>query len=122
MDFAHLSGTYPLLALTLILVLAGQSWMIKRHHFWWGAVIPSLSAVLIAGLAIAGGVLTITDFLFASLGLVGLVGWWIGARRSTRPNADDDSPLIIPLTAADSSVSFPPPGTGVRRQIFAQTG
>ena len=122
-DFSKFDGSYPLVAVVLILLLVAQNWLINRRWGWLGAIVPSIYIGLLVYLAVLGRVETLTDFVFAALGLFGLVAWWASSREARRQQSEEDQRLVVnPWTAADSSVSFPPPGTGVRRHTQLRVG
>ncbi len=123
MDFSHLDGAYPLIAIIFILLLVAQNWLINRQRAWLGIFVPTIYIGLLLLLALTGTLVTLTDFVVAALGLFGLITWWASAREVRRQKSEEDERLVItPWTAADSSVSFPPPGTGVRRQTQCRAG
>ncbi len=123
MDFSHFDGSYPMVALVLLLLLVAQNWLIKRERAWLGVIVPAAYIGLLVCLAVVGRVESLADFVFAALGLFGLVAWWASSREARRQPSEEDQRLVVnPWTAADSSVSFPPPGTGVRRQSHLRAG
>ncbi|MGV8844866.1 hypothetical protein [Tessaracoccus sp.] len=95
----------------------------KQSPRWLGSVVPTVYLGLLLYFAVTGTVLELTDLLFASLGFVGLIGWWVSARSTKRAEVDEDRSLMLtPMTAVDSRVSFPPPGTGVHRHYQPRVG
>ncbi len=123
MDLSKLDGSYPMVAAVLILLLVAQNWLINRQRGWLGIIVPAAYIGLLVYLAVIGRVESLTDFVFAALGLFGLVAWWASSREARRQQSERDQRLFLtPWTAADSSVSFPPPGTGVRRHSQLRVG
>ena len=123
MDLSQFDGTYLGFAGVLILLLVAQNWLIKREHAWLGVFVPAAYIGLLVYLGVAGKVVSLADFVFAAVGLLGLVAWWASAREARQRESEEDQRLVItPWTAADSSVSFPPPGTGVRRHTHLRVG
>ncbi len=123
MDLSQFDVSYPLVAGVLILLLVAQNWLINRDRAWLGVLVPAAYIGLLLYLAAIGRVESLTDFVFAALGFLGLVAWWASSREARRQQSEKDQRLFFtPWTAADSSVSFPPPGTGVRRQSHLRAG
>lgn len=123
MDFTRLQGTYPLLALGLVLLLVAQNWLIRQSPRWLGALIPAVCLGYLLYCAVTGTVLELTDFLFSFVGFIGLLGWWASARSTMKAQVDDDRAMVVtPMTAVDSRDSFPPPGTGVHRHYQPRVG
>ncbi len=122
-DFSKFDSSYPMVAAVMILLLVVQNWLINRRRGWLGIIVPAVFVGILVYLAVIGRVESLTDFVFAALGLFGLVAWWASAREARRQQSEEDQRLVLnPWTAADSSVSFPPPGTGVRRQSHLRAG
>lgn len=111
MDLSQFDGAYLMLALVLILLLVAQNWLINRERAWLGIFVPTAYISLLVYLGAIGRVISLTDFVVAALGLLGLVAWWASAREARRQESEKDQRLVVtPLAAADFSVSIPPTG------------
>ncbi|MEO7588560.1 MAG: hypothetical protein ABIS84_11105 [Arachnia sp.] len=123
MDFSRFDGTYLAIAGVMLLLLGIQSVLVNRRRAWLGIFVPAAYLGILVYLGVTGRVSSLTDFVVAALGLLGLVAWWASARESRREKSQEDQRLVITTwTAADSGVSFPPPGTGVRRHSQVRVG
>lgn len=113
MDFSSFDTTYLILVAVMVLLLVLQGWLIKRPQAWLGIFVPTVYIGLLVYLAATVRVLTLTDFVFAALGLFGLVAWWASAREARRQQSETDQRFgNTPMTATDFRVSFPPSGHG----------
>lgn len=111
MDLSRFDGTYLAVAFVLILLLVLQNWLINRQRAWFGVFVPLAYVGLLVFLGATGRVISLTDFVFAALGLLGLLAWWASAHESRRQKSERDLHLVTtPIPAADFSVSFPPSG------------
>ncbi len=106
--------TYLLVAVVFLLLVGAQALLVNRERGWLGAFVPAVYFVLLLVLGATGRLSSLTDFVFAALGLLGLLAWWISARDSRR-RAREELTIFPPQTAADPGDSLPPPSTGVRR-------
>ncbi len=122
MDLSQFDGTYLIVAIALILLLVAQNWLINRRRAWMGILLPSAYASSLVYLGLVGRIGSPAEFVFAAAGLFCLIAWWASARGARQTSDEDELIVITPWTAADSSVSFPPPGTGVRRHIHLRAG
>lgn len=123
MNFASFDGGYLLVAAGMVLLLATQSWLISRRRAWLAFIVPVVYLLITVSLGVMGRLSSLSDFVVAALGLVGLVAWWTNSRGSKRKSFQEGQRLdITPLTAVDSRVSFPPPGTGVHRHYQPRVG
>lgn len=83
----RLDGPYLVIASALIVVLLLHGWLIKRRTPWLGALVPVCYVGLVGFLAASGRLPSVIDYIFAALGLLGLLLWWSSVRR-TRSAAD----------------------------------
>ncbi|RMB59742.1 hypothetical protein [Tessaracoccus antarcticus] len=123
MDFSRFDGTYLAIAGVMLMLLGVQSLMVTRRRAWLGVFVPAVYVGILVYLGATGRVSSLADFVVSALGLLGLVAWWASARESRSQKSEEDQHLVITSwTAADSGVSFPPPGTGVRRHSHVRVG
>lgn len=123
MDLSSFDGTYLVAAAVILLLLVLQGLLINRERGWLGVFVPAAYLGVLVFLGATGRVSSLADFVFAAFGLLGLVAWWASAREARRHNSrEGDVPPFAPWTAANSSASFPPPGTGVRRHFHLGIG
>lgn len=117
-DFSHVDGTYLLVALVFLLLIAAQSWLVNRERGWLGVFVPATYLGLLLFLGISGRVSSLADFVFAALGLLGLLAWWISARETRRRSNEELSESAFSKSAADLGDVSPPSSTGVRRHFL----
>ncbi|MDO5735537.1 MAG: hypothetical protein Q4P15_03590 [Propionibacteriaceae bacterium] len=123
MDFSNFDAANLAVGLALVILLVVQNWLLKRERAWLGVFVPAVYVGLLMYLGLVGRVMSLSDFVFAALGLLGLVAWWASAREARQQKIDDDQGAgRTPWTAVDSSVSFPPSGTGVHRHSQLRIG
>ncbi len=116
MDFSHLDGTYLLVAAIFLLLLTAQAWLVNRERGWLGFFVPATYFGILMFLGITGRVASLADFVFAALGLLGLLAWWISVREARRRKTEELSELP-PQAAADPGDFSPPSSARVRRHF-----
>ncbi len=114
MDFSHLDGTYLLVAVVFLSLVVAQAWLVNRERGWLGIFVPAVYFAILLFLGVTGRVSSLIDFVFAALGLLGLLAWWINVRDTRRQRLEERSQLP-PQTAADPGDLSPPSSTRVRR-------
>ncbi len=116
MDFQHLDATYPIVAAVFLLLIAAQAWLVNRKRGWLGAFVPAIYFALLMFLGVTDRISSLTDFVFAALGLLGLLAWWISVRDARRRRIEDRT-AFPPQSAANPGDSLPPSSAGARRQL-----
>lgn len=117
MDFSHLDGTYLLVAAVFLSLIGAQTWLVNRERGWLGVFVPATYFIILMFLGVTGRISSLSDFVFAALGLLGLLGWWISVRETRRRQIEELS-VLPPQSAADSGDSIPPTRSRVRRDYF----
>lgn len=118
MDFSHLDGTYLMVAVVFLLLIGAQVWLVNRERGWLGVFVPATYLGLLLFLGISGRVASLADFVFAALGLLGLLAWWISAREARRRSIEELSESPFSQSTADPGDVSPPLSTRVRRQCL----
>lgn len=112
--FSHVDGKYLLVATVFLLLLAAQSWLVNRERGWLGVFVPATYLGLLLFLGVTGRVSSLPDFVFAALGLLGLLAWWMSARETWRQKNEKRPEL--PAEQADPGDLSPPTSTRARRR------
>lgn len=99
MDFSQLDGTDLSVAVVFLLLIAAQAWLVNRERAWLGAFVPATYFGILMFLGVTGRITSLVDFVFAALGLLGLLVWWISARETRRKKTEEFSGFP-PLQAA----------------------
>ena len=117
-DFSHLDGPYLVVAGVFLLLIAAQAWLVNRERGWLGVFVPATYFGILMFLGITGRVSSLADFVFAALGLLGLLAWWISVREARRRSKEELSEFSPSQSATDPGDVSPPSSTGVRRHFL----
>lgn len=109
MDFSHLDGTYLGVAGVFLLLLVAQGWLVGRERGWLGVFVPAAYLGIMMFLGFSGRVSSLADFIFAAVGLLGILAWWITAREARRRRFEEHpESSFFPETDESDDVSSSP--------------
>lgn len=106
MDFSHLDGISLLVAVVFLLLIGAQTWLVNREQGWLGVFVPATYFGILMFLGVTGRVSSLSDFVFAAIGLLGLLAWWISVREARRRKTEEQTELPL-HSAADPGDRFP---------------